>query len=158
MKQWPRLVTTVLLGSVTLACSHVEKEKAELAVATWRNRQPARYTYVLQPTGPDNPGQAVRLEVDQDEVLEAMQADGNHARDGHLTITMTSLLQNALDVADEESFVGSYDDELGYVKSFFYSPGPPEAPGGYGFDVPCFEASLADDACTTLFRPEPIEP
>ena len=79
-------------------------------------------------------------------MLEAIARDGSEA-DEH-DYSMTGLLREALEVSDESTFSASYDAELGYVKSFFYAPGP----GGRGYEVLCFEPTLHESACTHVFR------
>lgn len=141
------LVVLALGGS---ACASDETIAAEQALAKWRNKRPQQYTYVLQPTGWSNQGDAVRIKVEQEEVLEAIEADGEQP--DYRRFTMTDLLEKAHDLSDESSFAATYDAELGYVKSFFYTPGPEEEPGGYGFDMLCLEKTLAEAACSETFQ------
>jgi hypothetical protein len=125
-------------------------QKAEQALTTWQNKRPTQYTYVLEPTGAGNPGRALRIEVQDEEVLAAVERDGREATADRLS--MTGLLESALDASERDSFNATYDAELGYVKSFFYAPGPDDEPAGYGFEVPCFEPRLDAGACADQFR------
>lgn len=135
------------LGSAA-ACSPLETQKAESALATWRNKRPTAYTYVLEPTAAHAAGRPLRVKVESEDVLEALETDGTSAMERGRS--MTGLLEDALEIADEDGFSASYDDELGYVKSFYYAP--ESAAGGYGVDVPCLEPSLDEDACADHFR------
>lgn len=150
-----RLLLTFLFVSAATACAPLETQKAEEALTTWRNKRPTQYTYVLEPTGWNNPAPALRIAVRNEDVLAAVERDGHEATADRLS--MTGLLEDALAASDEDSFSASYDPELGYVKSFFYAPGPDEEAGGYGFEVPCFEPSLDDAACAEYFPPS-VEP
>lgn len=132
------------------ACASDETVAAEHALATWRNKRPQQYTYVLQPNGLSNQGDTVRIKVEQEEPLEALEADGDEP--DYRRVTMTDLLERALDLSRESSFAAAYDTELGYVKSFFYAPGPEAEPGAYGFDVLCLEKTLEEAACSDTFQ------
>lgn len=147
------LKRAALLGAFALAssaCAPDETVAAEHALAQWRNKRPQQYTYVLQPTGWSNQGDALRIKVEQEELLEAIEADGDQPE--YRRFTMTDLLERALELSDESSFAAAYDSELGYVKSMFYAPGPAEEPGGYGFDVLCLEKTLEEEACAGTFQ------
>ena len=145
-----RGVLAVALSLASPACASDETVAAEQALAKWRNKRPQQYTYVLQPMGFGNHGDAVRIKVEQERLLEAMEADGDQPQ--HRRFTMTDLLEQALELSGEASFAAAYDVELGYVKSFFYAPEPDEAAGGYGFDVLCLEKSLDEGACSHTFQ------
>jgi hypothetical protein len=142
-------VLALALALGTAACSPPQTQAAEQALATWRNKRPPRYTYVLEPIGWSNPGDTLRIKVESEEVLEAVERDGNEPNDRRYS--MTGLLEEALEASDEATFSGNYDPELGYVKSFFYAPGPDEEPGAYGYEVLCFEPTLDERACGDVF-------
>jgi hypothetical protein len=144
-----RISLLVALALGAAACSPPETQEAERALGTWRNKRPRQYTYVLEPIGGSNPGDTVRLKVEDEEVLEAIERDGNEP--GFRRYSMTALLEEALEISDEATFRGSYDPELGYVKSFFYAPGSEAEPGGYGYVVLCFEPTLEERACGEMF-------
>lgn len=142
------LVLALALNSA--ACSPPETQAAEDALATWRNKRPLQYTYVLEPIGFGEADDAWRIKVENETVLEAVQRDGSEPEHG--LYSMTGLLQEALEISDESSFSGSYDAELGYLKSFFYAAGHAGAPNGYGYEVLCFEPTLDESACGHVFR------
>jgi hypothetical protein len=89
-------------------------------------------------------------------VLRAIERDGHETTADRLS--MTGLLEDALDASEQESFSGTYDPDLGYLKTFSYVSGPEEEPGGYGFEVPCFEPRLDEAACAEQFRLDAREP
>jgi hypothetical protein len=149
-RAWSTRELLAVLALATSACAADETVAAEQALAKWRNKRPQQYTYVLQPTGFSNRGDAVRIKVDQERLLEAMEADGDQPVNRRFT--MTDLLEEALELSSESSFAAAYDTELGYVKSFFYAAGPGEEPGGYGFDVLCLEKTLDETACAGTFQ------
>lgn len=138
------LLVAVALGAVS--CSPPETQAAEDALATWRNKRPRQYTYVLEPTAWQSPVEPLRIKVENEDVLEAITRDGSEAEPRDYS--MTGLLREALEASDESTFSASYDSELGYVKSFFYAPGP----GGHGYEVRCFEPTLDENACDEVFR------
>lgn len=140
----------VALALSTSACASDETVAAEQALAKWRNKRPQQYTYVLQPTGLGNHGDAVRIKVEQERLLEAIEPDGDQP--AHRRFTMTDLLRQALELSSESSFAATYDAELGYVKSFLYAPEPDQDAGSFGFDVLCLEKSLDEPACFTAFQ------
>ena len=147
-----RTLLALVVAVGASACAPEQTVAAEQALAMWRNKRPLQYTYVLQPEGWSNHGDAVRIKVDQENLLEALERDGQES--DLRRFTMTELLKVAVAVSDESTYTGSYDPELGYVKSFFYAPGPEEEPRGYGFDVLCFEQSLEEQACAAAFQLE----
>jgi hypothetical protein len=145
-----RSALALALSLASSACASDETVAAEQALAKWRNKRPQQYTYVLQPTGFGNHGDAVRIKVEQERLLEAIEADGDQPE--HRRFTMTDLLEQAVELSGESRFVAAYDAELGYVKSFFHASEPDEEPGGYGFDVLCLEKSLDEAACASTFQ------
>jgi hypothetical protein len=147
---WKPSLLAVALSLAGSACASDETVAAEQALAKWRNNRPQQYTYVLQPTGPGNHGDAVRIKVEQERLLEAIEADGDQPE--HRRFTMTDLLRQALELSSESSFAAAYDAELGYVKSFLYAPEPGDQAAGYGFDVLCLEKSLDEAACSHTFQ------
>jgi hypothetical protein len=138
------LLAAVALGAVS--CSPQETQAAEDALATWRNQRPREYSYVLEPISWQRPVEPLRIKVQNEDVLEAIARDGSQAEPRDYS--MTGLLREALAASDESTFSASYDSELGYVKSFFYASGP----GGYGYEVRCFEPTLDESACNDVFR------
>jgi hypothetical protein len=143
------LALALALSPGAVACSPPETQAAEQALAIWRNKRPAQYTYVLQPIGERNQGDALRIKVENEEVLEAVERDGS--KPDYRRYSMTGLLEEALQISDDATFSGDYDPELGYVKSFIYAPDPDREAGRYGYEVPCFEPTLEAGACADVF-------
>jgi hypothetical protein len=144
------IVAPILLSLASSACAADETVAAEQAIAKWRNKGPQQYTYVLQPSGARNAGPPARIKVEQERLLEAIEADGGQPE--HHRFTMTDLLEQALELSGESTFAAAYDAELGYLKSFSYVPEPDDSPSTYGFDVQCLEKSLDEAACAGTFQ------
>jgi hypothetical protein len=139
-------MSLVLAAALGAACSPPETQAAEDALATWRNKRPLHYTYVLEPTDWNKPGDPLRIKVENENVLEATARDGSEPE--HRDYSMTGLLEEALELSGESTFSASYDPELGYVKSVSCAAGPT----GQGYEVLCFEPTLDEGACANVFR------
>ena len=127
-----------------------EQMAAHAALERWNEMRPAEYTFVVRPEGMHS-NVAARIKVKSEIVIENVDANGRSA--GYDHYTMTDALLEAIDqAAQEELFKGAYDPVYGYLV-WYDVPSPDrnhEAPGR-GIDVTCFEASIADGACSTYF-------
>jgi len=66
---------------------------------------------------------------------------------------MTRALEEAVQVSQTEAlFKGAYDPELGFLL-WYDVPGddPSREKPSHGLDITCFEANIADGACSAYF-------
>ena len=75
----------VALSLAGPACASDETVAAEQALAKWRNKRPQQYTYVLQPMGFGNHGDAVRIKV------ESLQCSRWHRLRSHRMVRLERL-------------------------------------------------------------------
>lgn len=119
--------------------------------------KPHEYTFVVVPEGVHSSIEA-RIRVRDDVVIENVDRNGKPASyDG---FTMTAALQEAINTAaTEELFVGAYDPKFGYLVWYDVPSADRNREGpSTGIDVTCFETSVADGACGSIFTEPPAGP
>lgn len=124
---------------------------AHAALERWNEMRPAEYTFVVRPEGV-HLSRPARIKVKNDVVVESVDDKGQPIS-LYDHYTMTDALLEAIDEASrEELFQGAYDPVYGYLVWYDVPSAnrSQEAPS-HGMDVTCFEASIADGACSAYF-------